>query len=156
LGVGSWEYMVKPINNNFINLVYFDFIECLGITPNYFDCDFEISDLIEVNEFFKLLNESFLDASIFVVNNIKQQLEFIKFFNKRFINKHGHIKTGEISKLINSSSHSLKYRLEISSLNIETKIKTFKELVNNLWIKPKNGNNIKHSFHKKIKDEFTV
>ena len=117
------------------------------MSPNYFNCDFEIADLIRVDEFLKFIGYYHYDPYPFIVNNIKEQLSFINFFSKKFIDKHGYLKSKELIKVIQFSSFNIKDRIEISSLDVETKIESFNRLLNNIWLKPKNKNIIKHRFN---------
>ena len=91
-----------------------------------------------------------MDTGAFIVSNVKQQLKFIEFFNKNFIDEHGYIKMSKLSRTVHTSTFNINDKKGISSLDVETKINTFKRMMNNLWIKPKNSNLIKHKINKKI------
>lgn len=156
LNTEVWDFEVKPIRNNFINGGYFDFIACLGISPNYFDCDFELLDLVEVDQFFNFMGKGYMDTGAFIVSNVKQQLKFIEFFNKNFIDEHGYIKMAKLSRTVHTSTFNINDKISISSLDVETKINAFKRMVNNLWIKPKNSDLIKHKINKKIKTHLGI
>jgi len=142
-----WDIENKKIRNCYINNKYMDFFGVLNVSPNYFNCDFEIADLIRVDEFLKFIGYYHYDPYPFIVNNIKEQLNFINFFSKKFIDKHGYLKSKELIKVIQFSSFNIKDRIEISSLDVETKIESFNRLLNNIWLKPKNKNIIKHRFN---------
>jgi hypothetical protein len=136
----------------FINNSYFDFIDCISVSPVYFDLDFEISELESIDAFFKYLKLTPIDPKIFIVKNVKEQLKFIDFINKRFVDKHGNLKESVLSKTILLANNTIKDKLNISSLDVNVKIEAFNKSLNNIWIKPKNGFVFKHKF---IKNLFT-
>lgn len=149
-----WDPNIKRIKNNIINNRYFDFINCFNLSINYLNYDYEISELIKVDKFFKILNDNGLNPQPFIVKNIKEQIKFIDFFQKRFIDNHGFIKNGILQKVLKFSFFDFKERLKISSLDKETKINSFNKLLNNLWIKPKNKFYFKHKFNKSLFSDF--
>jgi hypothetical protein len=144
----TWSRSTISIRNNFINNAYYDLTDCLSIAPNYLDCDFELSELLQVDNFFK--TNSAIDTSAFVVKNIKEQIKFIEFFNKNFIDKEGSVKNQLLYKIISHSNQNIKDRMGVSSLDFEEKSFFFSKNLNNLWIKSKNSNRYKHYINKKI------
>lgn len=146
----TWSLEVKSIRNNYINNNYIDFIICLNTSPNYFNCDFEVSDLVSVDNFLKFMRNGYMDPQPFIVSNIKEQLKFITFFTDNFIDKHGFFKMQILNRVVNSSTYCVEDKVGISSLNVDDKISVFNKLLNNLWIKPKNSRIIRHIFRPKL------
>jgi hypothetical protein len=137
------------VNNN----SYFDFTDCMSISPVYFEVDFEVSDLLLIDRFFNYLKPySSLDPKIFIVKNVREQLKFIDFIANKFIDKHGNLKESVLSKTILLANNTIKDKLNISSLDVNVKIESFNKSLNNIWIKPKNRFVFKHKF---IKNLFT-
>lgn len=143
-----WDIENKTIRNCYINNKYMDFFEALSISPNYFNCDFETKDLVEVDNFFKFLQKGYMESNAFIVKNIKQQLDFIKFFEKKFVDSHGLIKMSSLSKVFYRVFNH-EERTEISSLEVEVKVQAINKLLNDLWLKPKNRFLVKHKFKQK-------
>lgn len=132
----------KPINRG-----GYDLMDIAPRVSNYFDCSYSVQDLIQIDEFFSYLGSFNLDPYLYITSNVKEQKEFIKFFNKYFI-KNGLIRTDFLMKVLRQSSLDDKKRTDIVSTNKEVKIKTFKVLLDNIWINKKSSSQLKHRFTK--------
>jgi hypothetical protein len=130
--VKTWDF-----ENNFITLFKpqrYDIINICGLLPKYLDCDYSVEDLVTIDEFISSLTYSGLDPSLFIVSNIEEQLDFIKFFTENLINKYDITKTSVIHKIVTNTKHSIEDRLNLVSHDKEVKLKTIKKLLNNSWI----------------------
>lgn len=121
-----------------------DFMVLLNSSPSYFDTDFEVEDLIIINNFFISLRGNHINIKPFITKNIKEQIKFVHYFNRNFKNKKYPtlIKTGIIHRILQTSYAST------LTLNVLDKVKIFNKELNNLWIKPKNKYLFKHNFRK--------
>lgn len=142
--------MIRVGSAKVVNNVY-DFIDCLGISPNYFDCDFSVDDLIEIDNFFKFVYENLFDLHTYIVGNVKDQLKFIEYFNKKFVGGDGLIKRDLLNKTISYSYTNSKYKIDLGSNDVNRKINTLNKLVNNRWLGNKGSNYYKFKFLKKKK-----
>jgi hypothetical protein len=123
----------------------FDFIDTLGSVPDYFDCDFNLNDLVVVNLFNTILEENLIDPRMCLTNNIKTHVKFIKFFTDKFIDKHGFVKRCLINSLVTKIDPLNK--LKINTFNCDDKIEAFNRIINNLWFNMSDSFKYRHKFN---------
>jgi len=141
-------------NGEYSQFMDFDFIRILGLAPNYFDCDFEVSDLVTVYQFNKFIYGEFIDPAMCLTNNIKSHIKFINFFMKKFIDEHGNTKRNLLNRITYKVTQ--KTRLEISTFDCDNKIEAFKKVANNIWFNMSDSGKFKHNFKYKNKSIFDI
>jgi hypothetical protein len=114
-------------------------VNCVGMSPNYFDCDFSVEDLGVVDNFIKFLTDNGIDPRIFIVKNVEQQLKFIDYFNDKLVDKTGLINRIVMNKIILKSV--FEDSVNFNDMDVNKKIKSINKLLNNLWIKVRVGIN---------------
>jgi len=139
----TYRGKIKTANINF------DFIDSLGLVPDYFDSDFNAQDLKVIYEANKILQEEFVDPKICLTSNIKSHLKFLSFFLSKFVDIHGNLKKELLWKCIGPVSHI--NRMGISSFDCDEKIKAFKKALNNTWFNLSDSFKFKHNFRRKNK-----
>lgn len=118
-----------------------DFVGILSRSPKYFDCNFDIKDLKEIHDFnIYIQQELWSDGGVFVTKNISDHIKMINYVKKVFIDRYGVLRRDLLVSLIGRSN--LDKRNNLATLDYQEKIKIFKRLLNNSWIKPyrRNGN----------------
>lgn len=129
-----WPLKLQTITPRTTNF----FVNCLEISAEYFDCEFTYEDLILVHEFFTKVN-SIENISTLVVKNIEQQKRFIKYFDKKFVNNYGEVRTKLLTNMIYKSRFfNKKERMLMSSLDVDTRVASMDKLLSLWWLK-KNG-----------------
>ena len=139
----TYRGKIKTANINF------DFIDSLGLVPDYFDSDFNAQDLKVIYEANKFLQEEFVDPKICLTSNIKSHLKFLSFFLSKFVDRHGNFKRELLWKCVGPVSHI--NRMGISSFDCDEKIKAFKKALNNTWFNLSDSFKFKHNFRRKNK-----
>ena len=142
----SWSYFkthhdrIKTANMNF------DFIDSLGLVPDYFDSDFNVQDLRTIHVTNKFLQEEAVDPKICITKDIKSHLKFLSFFTSKFVDSHGNFKRELFFKCLRNEN-----RVGISSFDCDEKIKAFKKALNNIWFNLSDSFKFKHNFKRKNK-----
>lgn len=137
-----------------INRTNFDPISIVSLSPNYLDCDFDFDDLRKIYTINRYFTENGIDPAIFLADTIKNHIKVLTYIRKNFITETGLFKSGIFQKIINRSysNEEKNHRINLGSLDYKKKIKSFKLLVNGLWIKDKWV--YKHSFKNKNQFRF--
>jgi len=124
--------LIPKIGGN--QIIVFDFVSILSMSPTYLDCDFTVDDLERVYNFNEYIQqELFSEGDIFLAKNIKEHLQLIEYVKKTFIDSHGIFKKTLLMKLIFLSRMDEKNNLAV--LDYEKKVNIFKKLINGMWIK---------------------
>lgn len=160
----TFYFNIKNLEKEFKNVIYdpydnespfiprkgmgYSFHNVCAFLPKYLNCTYSVEDLVVVDNFISFLISSGLHPRIFLVSNIKEQKDFIKFFNKKFVTKFGTIKKSLIDKIIGISSYDIKNKSTLLSADKNTKEEAINFLLNNLWTE-KRGNIFKHRLIKK-------
>lgn len=160
----TFYFNIKNLKKEFKNVIYnpcdnegftpphnglgYSFHNICVSLPKYLNCTHSVEDLVVVDNFISFLLSSGIHPKIFLVSNIKEQKDFIKFFNKKFVNKFGVIKKSFIDKIIRISSYDIKNEPKLMSTDKNTKEEAINFLLNNLWVE-KRGNVFKHRLVKK-------
>ena len=119
-------------------------LRCLKLSKNYFDCEFNLRDLNRVHGFITYLHINRIQPDIFFVDNVKNQIEVMDYFKKKFV-RDGLFREMYFSKVYERIVNKRSVEEDLLSTSLRKKLSSFDFGIKNHWFLF-NTYKIKHQF----------